>query len=234
VQCALSVKRRCGVILCIWSPAKAPPAKILPCAPVASREIALGWLAFRGRPWQRKCHKQPAKNVGQPPRWLDAGAGRRAMFMQSVVVATDAFLVVGVKTRTTHRIEAVSQTARIPALWRRFFVDNVSAKIPERLSAADIVAVYTGYENDDRGPYCLLIGRKVGNLDQTPQGMAGVLVPGGRYLCFTANGPSPETPITAWQEIRQFFALSHEYERAYTVDFEVHHPDEIEIYVAVK
>jgi predicted transcriptional regulator YdeE len=157
----------------------------------------------------------------------------RAVFMQPVVVAADAFPVVGVKTRTTHRIEAVGQTARIPALWRRFFVDDVSAKIPERLSAADIVAVYTGYENDDRGPYSLLIGRKVGTLDQIPKGMAGVLVPAGRYLCFTAKGPSPETPIAAWQDIRQFFSLSHEYERAYTVDFEVHRPDAIEIYVAV-
>jgi len=155
------------------------------------------------------------------------------MLMQPVVVTTDAFPVVGVRTRTTHRIEAVTQTARIPVLWRRFFVDDVSAKIPERLPVSDVIAVYTDYENDDHGPYSLLIGHKVGTLDRTPKGMAGVLVPAGRYLCFTANGPLPETSVAAWQEIRQFFALSHEYERAYTVDYEVHRPDTIEIYVAV-
>jgi predicted transcriptional regulator YdeE len=156
------------------------------------------------------------------------------MLMQHVVVTTDAFLVVGVRTRTTQRIEAVPQTARIPALWRRFFVDDVSAIIPARLANADVIAIYSNYENEDRGPYSLLIGRKVETLDQIPKGMNGMLAPAGRYLCFTANGPLPETPIAAWQEIRQFFALSHEYERAYTVDYEVHHADAIEIYVAVK
>ncbi len=71
-------------------------------------------------------------------------------------------------------------------------------------------------------------------LDQTPKGMAGVLVPAGRYLCFTVIGPLPDAPRASWQEIRRFFDLSHEYERAYTVDFEIYRPDEIEIYVAVK
>ncbi|HUE16634.1 MAG TPA: hypothetical protein VMR25_20840, partial [Planctomycetaceae bacterium] len=53
--------------------------------------------------------------------------------MQPVAVATDAFLVVGIRARTTHRIEAVEQTAKIPALWQRFLVDGVSNKVPERL-----------------------------------------------------------------------------------------------------
>jgi predicted transcriptional regulator YdeE len=154
--------------------------------------------------------------------------------MQPVAVATDAFLVVGIRARTTHRIEAVDQTAKIPALWQRFFVDGVSNKIPERLPEPAAIAVYSEYENDDRGPYSLLIGHKVRTLDQTPKGMAGVLVPAGRYLCFTVIGPLPDAPRASWQEIRRFFDLSHEYERAYTVDFEIYRPDEIEIYVAVK
>ena len=53
-----------------------------------------------------------------------------ATLMHPVVVATDAFLVVGIKARTTHRIEAVSQTAKIPALWRRFSVEDISSKFP--------------------------------------------------------------------------------------------------------
>jgi predicted transcriptional regulator YdeE len=154
--------------------------------------------------------------------------------MQPVAVATDAFLVVGIRARTTHRIEAVEQTAKIPALWQRFLVDGVSNKIPERLPEPAAIAVYSEYENDDRGPYSLLIGHKVRTLDQTPKGMAGVLVPAGRYLCFTVIGPLPDAPRASWQEICRFFDLSHEYERAYTIDFEIYRPDEIEIYVAVK
>ncbi len=97
-----------------------------------------------------------------------------------------------------------------------------------------MIAVYADYQSGDRGPYSLLIGHKVRTLDQTPKGMAEVLVPAGRYLCFTVTGPSPAAPTLAWQEIRQFFELSHEYERAYTADFEVHGSDDIEICVAVK
>jgi predicted transcriptional regulator YdeE len=156
--------------------------------------------------------------------------------MHPVVVATDAFLVVGIKARTTHRIEAVSQTAKIPALWRRVSVEDISSQIPARLSDPAVIVVYADYESDDRGPYSLLIGHKVRTLDHTPRGMAGVSVPAGRYLCFTFAGPLPGagTSATAWQEIRQFFDLSHEHERAYTSDFEVHGPDEIKIFVAVK
>jgi predicted transcriptional regulator YdeE len=155
-----------------------------------------------------------------------------ATLMQPVAVATDAFLVVGIKARTTDRIEAVGQTARIPALWRRFFVDDISSQIPEQLADSAVIAVYVDYA-DDRGQYSLLIGRKVQTLDRTPKGMAGVLVPAARYLCFTIGGPLSEAPVDAWQEIRQFFALSHEYERAYTTDFEIHRPNEVEIYVAL-
>jgi predicted transcriptional regulator YdeE len=154
--------------------------------------------------------------------------------MQPVVVCVDAFLVVGIRARTTHRIEAVGQTAKIPALWRRYSVDDVGAQIPHRLPDPAVIGVYVDYESDDRGPYSLVIGHKVQALDHVPKGMAGVQLSGGRYLSFKVSGPLRETPVAAWQEIRRFFGVSHEYERAYTADFEIHGPDEVAIYVAVK
>ncbi len=154
--------------------------------------------------------------------------------MHPVAVATDAFLVVGIKTRTTNRIEAIPQMAKISALWRRFIVDDVSSQIPARLADPDIIAVYTEYESDHNGPYTLIIGHKVRTLDQTPAAMGGVLVPAGRYLRFLAEGPMPQALIDAWLEVWQYFDLSHEYERTYTTDFEVHHPNDVEIFVAVR
>ena len=176
----------------------------------------------------------------RPPAAARVGRSRHlwALLMRPVAVATDAFLVVGIRVRTTHRIEAIEQTAKIPALWRRFCADDVSAKIPDRLSDPAVIAVYADYENDDRGPYSLLIGHKVRTLDQVPQGMAGVRIPAARYLCFTAGGPAPAAPAAAspaaWQEVRQFFECSHEYERGYTADYEVHRSDEVDICIAVK
>lgn len=154
--------------------------------------------------------------------------------MQPVAVATGAFLVVGIRARTTHRIEAIGQTAKIPALWRRFFAEDIAAQILERLPDPAAIAVYANYENGDRGPYSLLIGHKVQTLDRTPKGLSGVPVPAGRYLRFTVEGSLPETPAAGWQEIRKYFELTHEYERAFTADFEVHSSQAVEIYVAVK
>jgi predicted transcriptional regulator YdeE len=155
--------------------------------------------------------------------------------MDPTAVATNSFLVVGLRTRTTNRIEAVPETAKISALWGRFYADQVSDQIPDRLSdSPEVVAVYFDYESDHRGQYSLIVGHKVSSLDHTPKEMGGVLVRAGRYLRFPVDGPIPAALIETWQSIWKFFELSHEYERAYTTDYEVYGSDGAEIYIAVK
>jgi predicted transcriptional regulator YdeE len=155
--------------------------------------------------------------------------------MDPTAVATGAFLVVGLRTRTTNRIEAVPETAKISSLWRKFYGDGVSDRIPDRLSeATEIVAVYFDYESDHRGQYSLIVGHKVSSLDRAPKEMGGVLVRAGRYLRFPVEGPMPAALIEGWQAIWQFFEVSHEYERAYATDYEIHRPDGVEIYIGVK
>jgi predicted transcriptional regulator YdeE len=155
--------------------------------------------------------------------------------MDPIAVATGAFLVVGLRTRTTNRIEAVPGMARISPLWRQFHADKVSDLIPFRLAdSPEIVAVYFDYESDHRGQYSLIVGHKVSSLDNAPNAMGGVLVRGGRYLRFPVEGPTPAALVAAWHGIWQFFDLSNEYERAYATDYEIHRPNEVEIYVGVK
>jgi predicted transcriptional regulator YdeE len=155
--------------------------------------------------------------------------------MDPAAVATSAFLVVGLRTRTTNRIEAVPETAKISVLWGRFYADQVSDRIPDRLpDSPEVVAVYFDYESDHRGQYSLIVGHKVSSLDHTPKEMGGVLVRAGRYLRFPVEGPIPAALIETWQSIWKFFELSHEYERAYTTDYEVYGSDGAEIYIAVK
>lgn len=156
------------------------------------------------------------------------------MFMQPIVVSAGDLLVIGIKVRTTHRIEAVQQTAKIPALWRRFRADKVADHIPDRSTDPAVITVYSDYEQGDSGPYSLLIGRQVATLEHTPQGMSGVWLLPGRYLRFATAGRPFEYPAEAWQEIRQFFALSHEYERAYDTDYEIHSAENVAIYVSIK
>ncbi len=155
--------------------------------------------------------------------------------MDPTAVATGAFLVVGLQTRTTNRIEAVPETAKIASLWRKLYADDVSDRIPERVAdAPEVIAVYHDYESDHRGKYSLIVGHKVSSLDHTPKEMGGVMVRAGRYLRFPVEGPLPAGIIETWQAIWQFFEVSHEYERAYTTDYEIYRDDGAEIYIAVK
>ena len=157
-----------------------------------------------------------------------------AMLMHPAAVTAGDLLVAGMKLRTTHRIEAVAQTAKIPALWRRFFVDKVGDQIPDRLPDAAVLAVYSDYDQDDSGPYSFLIGHSVRTLEQTPNGMSGFWLLPGRYLQFEAAGRPFEYPAADWEEIRQFFARTHEYERTFEADYEIHRPEGVAIYVAIK
>jgi predicted transcriptional regulator YdeE len=196
-------------------------------------EIATMALALPNSSWQRKpkmssrCQRQP----NAAGLMLQRSMGQ---LMEPVALACEAFLVVGIKTRTTNRVEAVSETARIPALWRRFRDEKIGEAIPDRLPADEVVAVYTEFENESRGAYSLIIGRKVRKVDRTPQTMAGVTVRGGRYLCFPIEDRTPEGIQHAWDEVRRFFLYSHENERAFATDFEVHRAESSEIYVSVK
>ena len=126
------------------------------------------------------------------------------------------------------------KTAKIPALWQRFLVDKAGDQIPDRLPDTDLLAVYTDYDRDDSGPYSVVIGHKVKTLERTPAGMSGIWILPGRYLRFDAAGPPCAYPAEAWAEIRRFFSLSHEYERAYTADYESHGTDAVSNFVSIK
>ena len=71
--------------------------------------------------------------------------------MEPVAVAADSFLVVGIKTRTTNRIEAAPETAKIPAHWRRYLVDKIGTAVTDRVSADEVIVVYTDFVDESRG-----------------------------------------------------------------------------------
>jgi predicted transcriptional regulator YdeE len=154
--------------------------------------------------------------------------------MDHAIVSAGDLLVAGIKARTTHRIEAVAQTAKIPALWRRFLADKAASQIPDRIGDAVVLAVYTDHEREDSGPFSVLLGRQVATLEHVPPGMSGVWVLPGRYLCFEGAGRPFEYPADAWQEIRRFFANSHEYERTFEADYEIHRAETVAVYVSIK
>jgi predicted transcriptional regulator YdeE len=61
----------------------------------------------------------------------------------------ESFKVIGISVRTTN--ENRQATKDIPFLWKKFFEENISSKIPNKLSD-DLYCVYTHYEKDHTKP----------------------------------------------------------------------------------
>jgi predicted transcriptional regulator YdeE len=155
--------------------------------------------------------------------------------MKLNVVTKEEKKIIGVETRTSNSVEANPQTAKIPALWQKFF--QVEEKIPNRKNADTMLGTYTNYESDHNGEYSLIVSSEVSSLDDIPNKMVGIAIPTARYLVFTAEGQMPAALIETWAQIWQYFSANPEYQRAYTTDFELHdknNESRAEVYIAVK
>ncbi|OJV50484.1 MAG: AraC family transcriptional regulator [Bacteroidetes bacterium 43-16] len=129
----------------------------------------------------------------------------------------EGFYVTGIAVRTNNISGAAAKD--IPALWQRFFEEQVSDKIPGKLSEA-IYCVYTDYAGDYTQDYTTLLGCRTSFPEPVPEGMSSKEVAPGKYTCFEAKGKMEEGFVfRQWTEIWQ-----SDLDRAYTSDFEVYEP----------
>lgn len=139
-----------------------------------------------------------------------------------------AFRVAGLAVRTTNREEASPATARIGALWSRFFGEQTAASTPNRTSDARIFGVYSAYASDAHGAFDLTAGMAVSS------GPQSVAIEAGDYLVFTAQGQMPQVVIATWQRIWQYFEAHPEIVRSYRSDFEAYEgPDTVSVHIGV-
>ena len=144
------------------------------------------------------------------------------------------FKIIVISIRTTN--ENNQAMSDIPALWNKFLLGNLIEKIPNKLGL-ETYCIYTEYEKDHTKPYTVLIGCKVKNLDELPEGMLGMEFKGGGYQKFISKGDLTKGAVVQeWSKI-----WNSDLERMYTADFEVYgektqNPEnaEVEIYVAIK
>ena len=144
------------------------------------------------------------------------------------------FKIIGISVRTTNENNQAMKD--IPTLWNKFLSGNLIEKIPNKLGS-EIYCVYTEYEKDHTKPYTTILGCKVENLNEIPEGMIGKEFEGGKYKKFTVKGdPTKGAVVEEWLKI-----WNSDLEREYTADFEVYgekaqNPEnaEVEIYVAIK
>ena len=142
--------------------------------------------------------------------------------------------IMGIAIRTSN--EDQQAAIDIPRLWERFFSENIAEKIPSKIDSA-IYSVYTDYERDYTRPYTCILGCRVSNLDNIPEGMTGKVIEGGKFAAFTAKGNLNEGAVfNKWTEI-----WNADLPRAYTADLEVYgeralNPEvaEVDIFIALE
>ncbi|WP_426482447.1 GyrI-like domain-containing protein [Chryseobacterium sp. R2ACT005] len=149
-------------------------------------------------------------------------------------VKVEPFKVIGISVRTTNENEQAAKD--IPVLWEKMINEDILNSIPDRIDNT-IYSIYTDYEKDHTKPYTTVLGCKVENLDNIPEGMVGYSFDGGDYVKFTTKGDlSKGLVINEWLKIWKM-----DLGRIFTADFEIYgekaqNPSdaEVDILIAVK
>ncbi|WP_310993098.1 GyrI-like domain-containing protein [Aequorivita marina] len=152
--------------------------------------------------------------------------------MQTVKI--EPFNIIGISIRTTNENGQASK--EIAELWGKFMSESVLSKIPNKVDN-EIYSLYTDYEEDHTKPYTAILGCKVENLDNIPNGMVGKSFSGGTYNKTTAKGDLMQGLIVnQWSKIFEM-----ELDRTYDADFEIfgekaQNPSdaEVDFYVGIK
>jgi predicted transcriptional regulator YdeE len=146
----------------------------------------------------------------------------------------NGFSVIGIAIHTTN--ENGQSGKDIPALWDKFMAEGIIEKIPNKIDTV-VYCIYTNYESDYTKPYTTILGCKVANTDNIPEGMVVKNFDGGNYTKYTAKGNLMQGVVfNEWIKI-----WDRDIARAYTADFEVYGKKaqnpanaEVDIFIAIK
>ena len=148
--------------------------------------------------------------------------------------AVAAFHVVGLTVRTCNRDEMYPATARIGALWDRFFSQSWERTLPGRGEEGRIFGVYSGYESDEHGAFDVTAGVAVPPPVAPVPGAVQIAVQAGDYLVFHGHGTMPQMVIDAWGEVWRYFAAHPQLPRRFGTDFELYEgPDRVAIHIGI-
>ena len=148
--------------------------------------------------------------------------------------AVAAFHVVGLTVRTCNRDEMDPATARIGALWDRFFSQSWERTLPGRGEEGRIFGVYSGYESDEHGAFDVTAGVAVPPPVAPVPGAVQIAVQAGDYLVFHRHGTMPQMVIDAWGEVWRYFAAYPQLPRRFGTDFELYEgPDRVAIHIGI-
>ncbi len=85
-----------------------------------------------------------------------------------ITTSIEPFFIMGISIRTTNEDQQAAKD--IPALWQRFWNEDILSKIPNK-TGNTLYCAYTDYESDFTKPYTTVLGCKVSSLGTIPQGL---------------------------------------------------------------
>lgn len=158
--------------------------------------------------------------------------------MQPTITNKEAFWVIGIGARTNNADEMSGQGV-IGKQWVTFCQEFYD-KIPNKADR-NMLALYTNYESDKDGAYDFIIGARVSDATQVPEGMIAVQVPATTYAVFTSNsGPSHQVVPETWMHIWSLRKDQPGGNRSYRTDYEVYderaaNPEQatIDVYIGI-
>ncbi|MDD2698399.1 MAG: effector binding domain-containing protein [Arcobacteraceae bacterium] len=138
-------------------------------------------------------------------------------------------LIYGISTRTKNIDEMNPQTAKIGAIWQKFYQ---TVECVEK-----VYGVYYNYESDANGEFDVLAGYETSN-----EKLESVKIEKGKYLVFhktyeeNNDNSTVQAIIETWGKIWEYFSNENsQYKRAYKTDFEYYkNQNEIEIYISIQ
>lgn len=129
-------------------------------------------------------------------------------------VSIEPFKVIGISVRTTN--ENNQAVKDIADLWGKFMNDKILAAIPNKIDNT-VYSIYTEYESDHTKQYTTILGCRVENLNDIPEGMIGKFIEGGNYVKLSDKGDLMKGLIVnKWAEIWEM-----DLDRVFTADYEV-------------
>ncbi|KZN14893.1 GyrI-like domain-containing protein [Marinomonas sp. TW1] len=144
------------------------------------------------------------------------------------LIQIDTIKVAGLSVRTTNAAEMKPATAKIGALWAKFYADLSPMLDPH----SRVFGLYTHYESDHTGAFDVVACSD----SLTGKNLEEHQIQAGNYVKFIGTGDMPQAVIDLWGEVWDYFSADKcAHTRAFTTDFECYKGErEVEIYIAVK
>lgn len=148
--------------------------------------------------------------------------------MNYKIVNLEEKIITGISVRTSNKAKDIS--AKIGALWEKFFSEGIYASIENKVNDKSI-GLYTNYEGDFNNDYDVVVCTEVSK--ENPN-FENRIIPAGKYAKFIVKGDSKKDVAEFWGKL-----WNMDLPRKYSCDFEEYQPGgtlencEIHIYISL-